>query len=231
VFDSILNILVVCVLPATMAAVGGYLAAKELKRKHERKLYLTLFVTLFVLVLGLSIVWQIRTAHSENKRDEAINELPKKVIAEFIRNNTPPPGYVTRSEGIGPPAPPTGLVAYVDGGLGAAAGNMSAKIQTLLKQEGELPQQKPGEKDVDFLIRSNNWYSAVMAKYHKELAGQVVTMVRILVDHKVLSKDVLELATHPVNVLGIKAVAAQLDGARLKLAPGQDYPGEKASKN
>lgn len=229
VLDSILNILVVSVLPLTVAAVAGYLAAKELKRKEERKLYVGLFAALFVLALALSIVWQIRTTHDERKRDEAINELPKKVVAEFIKNNTPPRGYL--SEAMGRPAPPTGLVAYVVGSLGAATGDMFAKIQDFLREQGELPQQSSEESDIEFLNRSNTWYAVVMARYNKDLADQVVTMVGILVDHNVLRREVLELAKHPVNVLGIKAVAAQLDGARLKLAPGQDYPAKKSAKD
>jgi len=96
-----------------------------------------------------------------------------------------------------------------------AARGMAAEIINFLNSQGE-PQPKPEEGLVSFLVRSNAWNSNVMDQYKKQFGAQVVTMVRILTEKQVLDEQVAQLARDPVNPIGVKALAEQLDAAGKK---------------
>ncbi len=139
-----------------------------------------------------------------------LDEL-EKLINQYIKNTTLPSGLPT----VMRPSPPMGLIAVIDGDWGFAARSMAAQIHNLLNSQGE-PQPKPEESLVTFLVRSNAWNSNVMDQYKKQFGAQVVAMVRTLTEKQVLDEQVAQLARDPVNPLGVKALAEQLDAAGKK---------------
>jgi hypothetical protein len=139
-----------------------------------------------------------------------LDEL-KKLIQQYIKNATPPPGLPTVTR----PDPPMGVVVAIDGDWGSAARGMAGQINNFLDSQGE-PQSKPEESLVAFLVRANTWNSNVMDQYKKQFGAQVVTMVGILTEKQVLDGQVAQLARDPVNPIGVRALAEQLDAAGKK---------------
>ncbi len=140
-----------------------------------------------------------------------LDEL-EKLIQQYIKNTTPPSGLPTVTR---VPNPPMGVVVAMDGNWGLAARGMAAQINNFLDSQGE-PQPKPEESLVTFLVRSNAWSLDVMDQYKKQFGAQVVTMVRILTEKQVLDEQVAQLARDPVNPIGVKALAEQLEAAGKK---------------
>jgi len=140
-----------------------------------------------------------------------LDEL-EKLISQYVKNTTPPQGLPTVTR---VPNPPTGLVGAIDGDWGLAARQMAAEITNLLNSQGE-PQPKPEESLVTFLVRSNAWNSNVMDQYKKQFGARVVTMVKILTERQVLDEQVAQLARDPVNPIGVRALAEQLEAAGKK---------------
>jgi len=68
----------------------------------------------------------------------------------------------------------------------------------------------------NFVIRSNAWYSNILSQYKKQFAPQVITLVGILAEKGATQKPLEDLARNPINVMGIKAVADELDTAGRK---------------
>src|SRR5439155_14043936 len=102
----------------------------------------------------------------EIKHQTEMGNLPKQV-AEYLRNTAPLQGLVSPAH-ISQPAPPRGLVAFVDGQVGTTASQLAHDVLDFLARRGEPPQRKPNEGDIDFLVRANAWYAGVMAKYNRE---------------------------------------------------------------
>jgi len=142
-----------------------------------------------------------------------LDEL-EKLINLYIKNTTPPSGLPTVTRVL-KPQPPTGMIVAMDGDWGLAARGMAAQINNFLNNQGE-PQPKPEENLVTFLVRSNTWNANVMDQYKKQFGAQVVTMVRILTEKQVLDEQVAQLARDPVNPIGVRALAEQLDAAGKK---------------
>ncbi len=140
-----------------------------------------------------------------------LDEL-EKLIQQYVKNTTPPAGLPTVTR---VPSPPMGLVIATDGNWGLAARGMAAQINNFLDSQGE-PQPKPEESLVTFLVRSNAWSSNVMDQYKKQFGAQVVTMVRLLTEKQVLDEQVAQLARDPVNPIGVKALAEQLEAGGKK---------------
>jgi hypothetical protein len=135
------------------------------------------------------------------------------LINKYIQNTTPLPGMPTLTRVV---SPPTGLVVAMDGDWGLAARRMGGAITDFLGSQDE-PQPKPGESIVAFLVRSNAWSSNVMDQYKKQFGAQVITMVNMLIEKRALEEQVAQLAKDPVNPIGVKALAEQLE------AGGQKY--------
>jgi len=203
----------ISVLLALLAAIatylGVYLTIHPPKQSRVKRAYKITFV-----VIGLISVVLIGIQTHMNEAD--MNNLPKQV-AEYIKNTAPPEGYFSHSQLMGRPAPPTGLVAVVDGEWSIQARNFSHMITDYLISKGDPPRQKRGESDVDFVTRSNDWYADVMNEYKSNYADQVQALVNLLIQEKVLDDKVLPLAKNPSNPLGLKAIATQLQGAADKL--------------
>jgi hypothetical protein len=162
------------------------------------------------ILLGIfSVLLVALTVWSTVRSETEFNGLPQK-IAEYIKNTAPPLGLVA-SPVPGVTAPPRGLIAVADDGLGGTATRMGGQIDDFVANRGAPPIRKSGETDVDFVIRSNDWYSAFMNQYKKQFADQVVTLVEALVGAGVLDKQVINLAENPVNILGVQALARQLE--------------------
>jgi hypothetical protein len=167
------------------------------------------------ILLGVfSVLLVVLTVWATVRSEEEFNGLPKK-IAEYIKNTAPPLGLAVSSTPFAP-GPPRGVIAVVDEGFGDAAARMGGQIDDFVANQGAPPIRKSGETDVDFVIRSNDWYSAFMNQYKKQFGDQVVTLVTILVHAGVLDKQVINLAENPVNILGVQALARQLEIAGRK---------------
>lgn len=136
----------------------------------------------------------------------------EKLINQYIKNTTPPPGLPTM---IRPPSPPEGLVGAADGNWGFAARLLAGEISEFLGSQAE-PQPKPEEGVVAFVVRANAWHSAVMDQYKKQFAARVITMVKILTEKQVVDEQVADLAKDPVNPIGVRALAEQLDAGGRK---------------
>jgi hypothetical protein len=98
----------------------------------------------------------------------------------------------------------------VDGDWGSTADAIADGIFDFLRAEGEPPARYPQETDMDFIVRSNAWYSNVMDQYRKQLAPQACTMVGLLIENGALDKRVGELAKDPLNISGIRILARQI---------------------
>jgi hypothetical protein len=149
------------------------------------------------------------TVWSTERSETELNNLPERV-ADYIVNTTPPAGLppvVSHS----PPAPPTGLIGAWNGDWGLSAIGMGSQLTNFLNAQGDAPARKPGESDLSFISRSNAWYSNVMGNYKKQFAGSVASMVHLLIGKGVLDKRVADLARDPINPIGIRALAAQLE--------------------
>jgi hypothetical protein len=152
------------------------------------------------------------------RNEEESRELPQR-IAEYIKNTAPPPGVQ-----LGPPSsaqvmrpnPPEGLIGATNGDWGAVASGLSTQINNLVYSEGQLPSRKPGEGDLDFVVRSNAWYSNILSQYKKQFEPQVITLVGVLSENGAVQKQLADLARDPINVIGIRTVATELDNAGRK---------------
>jgi hypothetical protein len=174
----------------------------------RQRIRLLLGICAFVLVV-LTVWTTVRSEKALSRTEEDLNTLPQR-IAEYIRNTTPPVEFVP-THTITRPAPPTGLIVAVDGNWSAKAVSMKDEIDNFIASQGAPPSRKPGETDLDFIIRSNNWYSAFMNQYKKRFADQVITLVNLLSDKGALDKQVINLAKDPVNFLGVRELARQLE--------------------
>jgi hypothetical protein len=172
-----------------------------------------------LLAVGEIVVVERRekSETAERQRLQATMEaLPSQIakqVKEYVTNTAPPitlPPYpVNKVERMTPPGAPTGLVVFTD--TSAKAAELSRTIQDFLNQQGEPPRRLPKESDIDFIVRSNNWYSQVMTKYKKDLGPIVNTFFHYLVGQKTVDPRVAELAKNPINVRGIRALATQLE--------------------
>ncbi len=147
------------------------------------------------------------TIWSTVRGEEQSSDLPKQ-LAEYLRNTTPPllPTESPRER----PAAPTGLVGAINGDFGGVAMTMGDQILNFLNHEGAAPVRRRGESDIDFVTRSNQWYSNLMAQYKLQFSAQVSTLVGILNEAGVLSGQVVPLAEDPVNPLGVRQLATEL---------------------
>jgi len=136
-------------------------------------------------------------------------------VAEYIKNTMPPGALFTRTL---VPAAPTGMIAMVDGSEAKMAIGYADQIQAFFRKQREPPKQVRGESNLDFVVRSNAWYSRVMNEYNKVYAAPAATLVDSLIKKNLLELQVAELARNPVNPLGIKALAIQIQVAGTKLA-------------
>ncbi len=160
--------------------------------------------------IGLTTWATIRSEQFSNRNQQELKDLPRQV-GEYIRNTTPPPGFVPPR-----PNPVTGVIAAADGDWGATAVNMARQIYQFLDSEGAIPTRKPNETEVDFIVRSNAWYSTVMNQYKKQFNDQAVTMAGLLVEKGLLDKQVNDLARNPVNITGIKMLAQQIEAGGIR---------------
>jgi hypothetical protein len=193
-----------------MAYLGVHLAIHPPEMAEAKRSYKRGFVS-----LGLASV--ILIGVQAYRSDIAMKDLPREV-AEYIRNTAPPQGYFSRLRVAGPPDPPTGLVAIVDGQTSVTVSQIAHRILDFLNSQGDAPKQKIGESDLDFVSRSNAWYGAVMGQYNSQYAAQVVTITQLLAEKKLLEPSVAEIAKNPINPLGVKVIATKLQETALGLA-------------
>lgn len=149
----------------------------------------------------------------------SINSRVLQLYEIALKNALPPPGFVPPRA----PNPPTGLVAAPDGDWGATARNLAREMSDFLAGEGDIPTPNPTENNVAFLVRSNAWYSNVMDQYRKQFSDHVQGIVSTLIEKGFLDKQVGDLAKNPVNVVGLKMLAMEIQGA------GEKY--DKIQKN
>lgn len=135
-------------------------------------------------------------------------EAIEKLLDQYVKNTTPPPGLPAG----GRPSAPVGLIGALEGNWGLAARQMAVQIKEFVNGKEE-PQPKPDEGVVAFIVRSNAWHSGVMDQYKKRFAAQAITIVRVLTEKQVLDEQVAELVRDPVNPIGIRALADQLEDA------------------
>lgn len=177
---------------------------------------------IFVL-LGIGEVMVVERAEKtgmaeQQKLQGAVEALPERIakqVKEYLVNTAPPPTLpppprFNAGKKPLPPSAPTGLIVTVQGEE-ADASDYARQIRDFLDQQGEPPKQRPAESDIDFIVRSNGWYSNVLTNYKKGLGLQIITLFRTLLEHKSVDRGAYELAKNPVNVRGIRALAAQLD--------------------
>jgi hypothetical protein len=198
-------------LAATLAlgGYGGHLAAEVINDPKHRRNAMFIVWGLVIFSVFLSGAQQVLTYRADEQRAKDMRDLPRS-IAEYIRNTSPPLTLATTTVAGSVPAPPTGVVAVVDGHTGAAGMDIATAISNFLAAQGDPPRKGPGESEVDFLIRSNAWYKKVMSAYKENLQAQAETMSRVMVEAHILPDSVLALALDPVNIIGIRAVANQL---------------------
>lgn len=200
---------VFAILSGTIGAIVAISAFQGLKRWG--------LAAIFIL-LGVGEYVMIDRADESNKttvtnQQKQIDELPAKV-AEYIRNTSPQtPSTLTATVALKRPPAATGLLAFVAGDEGTTAVNLSRQIFDLLNKQGDPPIRNSGESQIDFIVRSNAWYADLLAKYKKAPGPQVQSFIQYLVGIKVLTAQSLKLAENPVNLMGIKEIAAQLDSA------------------
>ncbi len=196
---SILIAIGLCGATLALTWFGFELTFRPVQNDEQRRRARISIGVVAVVLLGLTIWGTVR-----NERES--REQPKR-IAEYIRNTTPPPGLPQTTA----PLPPTGLVVAVDGDWGATAIRLAEQITNFLRSQGEQPSKQRGESNVDFIVRSNIWYSNVMIQYKKQYSPQVITLVGVLADSGALKRQVAELAKDPINVMGVQAIATELD--------------------
>jgi hypothetical protein len=145
----------------------------------------------------------------------------KAMLSQYLRNITPVQGITVAKapQKQWRPAAPTGFVVVLNNDYASPAKDMAAKIAHLLDSRGHAPVRHTGESDIDFLVRSNDWYSSIMKDYKKQYGDQVETMVRMLVNQGALDSRVEALAKNPVNVAGLRLLAMQLKEGGQKATP------------
>jgi hypothetical protein len=198
IFIAVVN--VICVVG--LALVGIELTLRP-PGTSSAKWRIRALIGLFSAILIGFTIWS--TVRGERQS----SDLPKQ-LAEYLRNTTPP---VFPTESPREPfalAPPTGLVGAVDGDLGGVAIDMGDQILNFLKSEGPAPVRRRGESDIDFVTRSNQWYSNLMRQYKLRFSAQVITLVQNFNETGVLSGQVVPLAEDPVNALGVHQLATEL---------------------
>jgi len=206
----VVSFLALAAVPLALGGYGGHLAAEVISHpKHRGNAMLTVW-GLAALGVVLSCAQQILTYRADQMHDKERADLPRQV-AEYIRNTSPAPQFLVESAASGRPAAPTGLVAVVNGHTGTEAISIGDQIFEFLSTQGDPPQRRLGETEVDFLIRPNAWYKQVMDAYHATLQAQTETIARMLVESHSLPANVLDLARNPVNLIGVRAVAKQLE--------------------
>jgi hypothetical protein len=210
-FLSILIALGICLAGVALTWIGIELTLRPPQDESEKgRARIFLGVSALVL-LGLTVLATVRAERASDRSTKEIRDLPNR-IAEYIRNTTPPPGLpnAVRAAQVALPSPPTGLIVAEDGDWGARALQMGGQIFDFLSNQGEVPVRGPSETDVNYIVRSNAWYSDVMTQYRKQFGPQVITLVGLLVKDGLLEKPVGDLAKNPVNLIGIRALADQL---------------------
>jgi hypothetical protein len=210
-FLSILIALGICVAGVALTWIGIELTFRP-PQDESGKWRARSFLGVSALVLvSLTVLATVRAERASDRSNEEIRNLPDR-IAEYIRNTTPPPGLppaVGTTQAVRP-SPPTGLIASVDGDWGGTALQMGGQISDFLSNQGEAPSRGPSETDVNYIVRSNAWYSNVMTQYKKQFGPQVITLVGLLAKDGLLEKPVGDLAKNPVNLIGVRALADQL---------------------
>ena len=191
-------------IPWFLAYIAIEFTIRPLESAKMRRSVRLIFVV--AAVLQILISWK-STARAEKQS----SELPERV-AEYVRNTMPPVAVPV----VRRPAPPTGLVGTVDGAWSSEATNMANQLLSFLYERGNAPVHKQGEADLDYIIRSNAWYSSVMDQYRRQLGEQVVTTARVLIEKGVLDAQVMNLAKDPQNPLGIRILASQLTESATK---------------
>jgi len=159
------------------------------------------------------------TKHLSNM-DAAFTSF-RGTLSQYLKNVTPLQAITSRNtpQKEWRPAAPTGFVVVIDNDYTTPATDMAAKITHLLDSRGHAPVRRTDENDIDFLVRSNAWYSSIMKDYKKQFGDQVENMVKMLVKQGALDSRVEALAKNPVNVAGIRLLATQLKEGGGKATP------------
>jgi len=199
------------------AYLGVHVTLHPTEEPRQKLKFKLGFIGCSLIACVLIGVQTYRNGETQHALQVKIENLPKTITATFeqyVKNTSPPPVSVT-IPGDSRPAPPTGLVASVDGNIGASAAELNREVMDFLRVEGDPPRQKSGESAFDLVVRSNAWYADLMAKYNWQLKHRVITVVNTLVDNKAIDPRVAKLAKDPENISGIKVLSDQLEeGAR-----------------
>jgi hypothetical protein len=199
------------VIPVCIALVAGvFLTWVGIRAPEENKRRVIGSLLMAALALAVLTAWSVvRSQKTDQRRDAERRALPEKV-AEYIRN-TAPPIAIERTAILERPAPPTGLIVAVDGNWGLSAVEMSRNLTDFLQGRGQAPHRQQGETDIDYITRANSWYEDVIHRYERDFEPQVANLFTQLAQHEKVDERVSELAKNPVNPLGIKILASQLE--------------------
>ena len=203
---SVLINIVINLVPWILAFVGIEQAMKSTESPMTKSRIRTIFALAALLLVIFSGASAIRS-----ERETAA--LPAR-LAQYIKNTTPPIAFPVGWR----PAPPTGLIASVGGDWGTQANNVANQLRLFLNERGDAPVRRPGESDVDFVVRSNSWYSSVMNQYRKQFGDEVANLERVLIEKGVADPQILDLAKDPVNPIGVRTLVIQLSDAAVKFS-------------
>jgi hypothetical protein len=193
---------------ATTTYLGMYMRIHPPETPRQNIFYKCSFIVAGLLMIALVAVQAYRS-------EVTMRTMPKEV-AEYIRNTAPPEGYFGHAQS-GRPAPAMGLMGYSDGHLSSMVFDFAHRLNEFLATQGEPPRRKAGESNADFLFRSNAWYANVMSQYNQNFFDQAKTITRMLADNGVADRRLEDLASHPINPLGIRALIGQFEAAATDL--------------
>jgi len=199
-----------------------------------RNLCWAIFVLLVIVQAGLQIrskradetkeqMQEQKTQKREQETQGQYQSLKKTMeqmgndIQNYIRNISPPAGVPVKTTAVTrrstPPNPPSGLTVHVDDQqLLVEACDLARSLRYfLVETKSDTPTQYPGEPAIDYIRRSNTWYSNLMAIYDRAYRNRANAVIGQLIARGAVNKSVGPLAKDPVNFVGIDAVASALE--------------------
>jgi hypothetical protein len=191
-----------------LALIGIIVTLYPPDTERKKRIYLTIFTALGLIAVVVAILQGVAALRQARITDAKLDK--------FLTNTKVPEGYAIVK--TMPPLAPPAMVGHADGtSVSSVISEFALRLNSFLAERGDPPQMRSGESSLDFINRSNGWYSDLMKRYNDTFAEQAKLRVRMLADEGEFDGRLQQLASDPQNPNGIKILAAQLQAAAIRL--------------